>query len=63
MSRRSTGQAVRRVVIIEPVDVPVATVRRYSEWFGLLAPKADKVKKRVSVRGAPATVPRPTTGR
>ncbi|MEU9189453.1 replication-relaxation family protein [Streptomyces sp. NPDC048484] len=28
----------------EPVDVLVAKVRRYSEWFELLAPKADKVK-------------------
>ncbi|WP_331737487.1 replication-relaxation family protein (plasmid) [Streptomyces sp. NBC_00984] len=28
----------------EPVDVLVAKVRRYSEWFELLAPKADKVR-------------------
>ncbi|MFE4336503.1 replication-relaxation family protein [Streptomyces sp. NPDC056831] len=28
----------------EPVDVLVAKVRRYTEWFELLAPKADKVK-------------------
>jgi hypothetical protein len=30
--------------VTEPVDVLVAKVRRYSEWFELLAPKADKVK-------------------
>jgi hypothetical protein len=28
----------------EPVDVLVAKVRRYTEWFELLAPKADKAK-------------------
>lgn len=28
----------------EPVDDLVDKVRRYTEWFELLAPKADKVK-------------------
>ncbi|MFB6992277.1 replication-relaxation family protein [Streptomyces sp. NPDC056304] len=32
----------------EPVDVLVAKVRRYSEWFELLAPKADKDHERGS---------------
>ncbi|MFE3144385.1 replication-relaxation family protein [Streptomyces scopuliridis] len=32
----------------EPVDVLVAKVRRYTEWFELLAPKADKAKARAA---------------
>ncbi|WP_258047145.1 replication-relaxation family protein [Streptomyces sp. SM13] len=32
----------------EPVDVLVAKVRRYTEWFELLAPKADKDRERVA---------------
>ncbi|MBB6439858.1 replication-relaxation family protein [Streptomyces candidus] len=32
----------------EPVDVLVAKVRRYSEWFELLAPKADKDHERAA---------------
>ncbi|WP_307718032.1 replication-relaxation family protein [Streptomyces sp. V4I23] len=32
----------------EPVDVLVDKVRRYTEWFELLAPKADKDRERVA---------------
>jgi hypothetical protein len=36
--------------VTEPVDVLVAKVRRYSEWFELLVPKADKVKAHAARR-------------
>ncbi|MFJ9155010.1 hypothetical protein ACIRP7_44865 [Streptomyces sp. NPDC102270] len=35
----------------EPVDVLVAKLRRYTEWFELLAPKVDKDKAHMT-RGA-----------
>ncbi|WP_405393464.1 replication-relaxation family protein (plasmid) [Streptomyces sp. NBC_01102] len=38
----------------EPVDVLVAKVRRYTEWFELLAPKADKVKAHAARRDGAA---------
>ncbi|GGT76208.1 hypothetical protein GCM10010207_86360 [Streptomyces atratus] len=34
--------------VTEPVDVLVAKVRRYSEWFEFLAPKADKDHERAA---------------
>ncbi|WP_233436169.1 replication-relaxation family protein [Streptomyces anulatus] len=34
----------------EPVDVLVAKVRRYTEWFELLVPKADKAKAHAARR-------------
>ncbi|MFE5852342.1 hypothetical protein ACFQ61_03845 [Streptomyces sp. NPDC056500] len=36
--------------VTEPVDHLVAKVRRYSEWFELLAPKADKDKAHAARR-------------
>lgn len=36
--------------VTEPVDVLVAKVRRYTEWFELLAPKADKDKAHAARR-------------
>ncbi|MFE4336957.1 replication-relaxation family protein [Streptomyces sp. NPDC056831] len=38
----------------EPVDVLVAKVRRYAEWFELLAPKADKTKAHAARRDGAA---------
>lgn len=34
----------------EPVDDLTAKLRRYSDWFGLLAPKADKDKEKAAQR-------------
>ncbi|MFV0131632.1 hypothetical protein ACLGI4_28735 [Streptomyces sp. HMX112] len=39
--------------VTEPVDDLVAKLRRYTEWFELLAPKADAAKERAA-RGAAA---------
>ncbi|MFD6798795.1 replication-relaxation family protein [Streptomyces cyaneofuscatus] len=36
--------------VTEPVDVLVDKVRRYTEWFELLAPKADKIKEKAARR-------------
>lgn len=38
----------------EPVDVLVAKVRRYTEWFELLAPKADKTRAHAARRDGAA---------